>query len=702
MYLRDLVDISVGYQSPARYLNFFTRRDANGNWLRTRAVTVAVQMRQGEQVGRSASVNEKIQAAQNLLPADLVIDRTSDQPRQVKENVDLFMEALYEAIVLVVVVSLIGFWEWRSALMMAFSIPITLAMTFMFAFMLGVDIQQVSIATLIIALGLLVDDPVVANDAIKRSLVDHHPPMISAWLGPTKLAHAIMFATITNIVAYLPFLLLTGTTGEFLFSLPVVMTCALVASRIVSMTFIPLLGYYLLRPPKKAEPAMEERRTRGFTGHYYRLGKTLIEHRWMTFAFSLLFLVLGGFVGHKLKQQFFPEDMQYLSYLDVWLPNDAPLIATDHAVQQVEQVVRQTVEKFEREHPAKEKKPAEILKTITSFEGGGGPRFWFSVSPQLQQLNYAQVIIELTNKDDTPLLVGPIQQAVTSQVPGTRVDVRQLQTNPVETPIELRVTGLADFDPLEEEKDIRTLRGIANSAKQILRDTPYASRVRDDWDLDGVQVTLKVDPDRANLSGVTNADVARSATAAMSGTQLTTLRRGDQQIPVVARLRMSERGQLSDVQNLYVYSSQTNNKVRLEQVSSIENEINTLRIRHFGQFRMISVQCFPATGHLASEVYRAALPRMNELRKTLPPGYRIDVSGEQAKQEQGFKNLAVVMAVSVFLIFLALVFQFRSAVKPFLVFAATPYGVVGALLALWIMDVPFGFMAFLGVASLSA
>jgi len=701
VYLRDLVDISSGYQSPPNYLNFFSRWDDHGHWLRTRAVTLAVQMRQGEQVGRfSVRVNEKIQAAQKLLPADLLIDRTSDQPRQVKENVDLFMDALYEAIALVVVVSLIGFWEWRSALMMAFSIPITLAMTFMFAFAVGVDIQQVSIATLIIALGLLVDDPVVANDAITRSLVEGHPPLISAWLGPTKLAHAIMFATITNIVAYLPFLLLTGSTGEFLFTLPVVMTCALVASRIVSMTFIPLLGYYLLRPAKKAELTIEERRARGFTGHYYRLGKTLIDHRWKTFAFSLLFLVLGGFVGQKLKSQFFPEDVQYLSYLDVYLPNDAPLIATDQAVQQVEEVVRQTVEKFEREHHGKGGKPGEILKTITSFEGGGGPRFWFSVTPQLQQLNYAQVIIELTDKDYTPLLVGPIQRAITSQVPGTRVDVRQLQTNPVEYPVELRVTGLADINPLEEEKDIRTMRGIAHSVKQILRDTPYANRVRDDWDLDGVQVTLKVDPDRANLSGVTNADVAKSATAAMSGTQLTTLRRGDQQIPVVARLTMSDRGQLSDIQNLYVYSSQTNNKVRLEQVSSIENEINTLRIRHHEQFRTISVQCFPATGHLASEVYKAALPRLNELRKMLPPGYRIDVSGEQAKQEQGFQNLVVVMAVSVFLIFLALVFQFKSAVKPFLVFAATPYGVVGALLALWIMDVPFGFMAFLGVASL--
>ena len=181
----------------------------------------------------------------------MIIAATSDQPRQVKENVDLFMDALYEAIALVVIVSLVGFWEWRSAVLMAISIPITLAMTFGFAHLLGIDLQQVSVATLIIALGLLVDDPVVAGDSIKRSLADGHPPVVAAWLGPTKLAHAILFATITNIVAYLPFLMLNGTTGEFLYSLPVVMTCALVASRLVSMTFIPFLAYYLLRPRKK-------------------------------------------------------------------------------------------------------------------------------------------------------------------------------------------------------------------------------------------------------------------------------------------------------------------------------------------------------------------------------------------------------------------------------------------------------------------
>ncbi len=296
VYLRDLVDISRGYQSPPRYLNYLTWKDNDGRWHRSRAVTVAVQMKDGQQIEQfGKSVDEKLAAVRQYLPDDLVIVRTSDQPLQVKENIDLFMDALYEAIFLVVIVSLIGFWEWRSAVLMAISIPITLAMTFGMMYLLGIDIQQVSVATLIIALGLLVDDPVVAGDSIKRMLAEGHPNIVAAWLGPTKLATAILYATVTNIVAYLPFLLLTGSTGEFLFSLPIVMTCSLVASRLASMTFVPYLGYYLMKPEKKTERPMSERRELGFTGYYARACRYSMEHRWKFFIGSLAFLAVGFF-----------------------------------------------------------------------------------------------------------------------------------------------------------------------------------------------------------------------------------------------------------------------------------------------------------------------------------------------------------------------------------------------------------------------
>src|SRR5215208_5021876 len=349
VYLRDLAHIVRGYETPARYLNYFNTRDADGNWRRSRAITLSVHMRSGEQIREfGKEIDVALAGLKQQLPEDLIYARTSDQPLQVEESIGLFMKSLYEAIILVVLIALIGFWEWRSALLMALSIPITLTLTFVFMYALGIDIQQVSIASLIIALGLLVDDPVVAGDAIKRQLDHGQPRVVAAWLGPTRLAKAILFATITNIVAYLPFLMLRGSIGEFLYTVPVVLVSSLIASRLVSMTFIPLLGYYLLRP--KAEKTIEERRKKGFAAQYYRVGTWAINHRWKVMAGGIGFLLLGGVLMSQLKTQFFPKDLSYLSYVDIWLPNDAPLSATNDAATQSEAIIREVIAEYGKHH----------------------------------------------------------------------------------------------------------------------------------------------------------------------------------------------------------------------------------------------------------------------------------------------------------------------------------------------------------------
>jgi multidrug efflux pump subunit AcrB len=700
VYLRDLVDISRGYQSPAKYLNYLTWADKQGHWRRSRAVTVAVMMKDGEQINAfGRSVDAKLSAVKQYLPEDLIIARTSDQPLQVEENLSLFMDALYEAIVLVVLVSWLGFWEWRSALLMAISIPITLAMTFGALYLLGIDIQQVSVATLIIALGLLVDDPVIAGDSIKRALAEGQPRIISAWLGPTKLATAIMYATVTNIVAYLPFLMVTGSTGEFLHSLPIVMTVALIASRLVSMSFLPMLGYYLLRPEKKVEKTLEQRRNSGFFGMYARAAKYSIEHRWKFFFASLLFLVAGGFIFAQLSSAFFPEDVQYWSYIDVWLPNDATLEATNETAQKVEQIVHEKAVQFSREHPQRDH-PGDVLHYVTTFVGGGGPRFWFSASPQLQQLNYAQVLIEVTDKEITPQFIKELQPVLTASIPGARMDARQLLTNPIDYPIEIRISSTADVNAKDEGADIRGLRDIAGKVENIFRSIPLAQRTRNEWGEENALVSLTIDPDRANLAGITNMDVADSSTAGLSGTTVSVYQENQKQIPIVARLRMNERAQLSDIQNLYVYGSQDSTKIPLVQISNIDHDLVNGRIVRLEQFRTMNIRSFPAPGHLSSEIMKTALPQLQSLQASLPPGYQMQIGGEYDKTKNGFKNLALVMLVSTAAIYLALLFQFKNAIKPLLVLAAAPYGMVGAFIALWIMGEPFGFMAFLGVASL--
>ncbi len=687
VYLRDLVDVSRAYQTPTRYLNYMVSREANGNWHRNRGITLAVQMRSGEQIGKfGIAVDKALATVLPTLPPDLIVARTSDQPRQVHELVSLLMSSLYEAIVLVVVVALVGFWDWRAAMLMAASIPLTLAMTFGVIHVLHIDIQQVSIATLIIALGLLVDMPVVAGDAIKRELGSGSPRDLASWIGPTKLAKAIIFATITNIVAYLPFLMLTGDTGFFLYSLPVVMTCTLVASVIVSFTFMPLIAYYLIKPPKQVERPMSERRTHGFPGLYYRVGDFCLTHRWRVFGCSLLVLVLGGWLFTRLNSQFFPKDLSYLSYVDVWLPPDAPLGATDAVAQRAETVIREEAERFGNEHHRK-----DVLKSLTTFVGGGGPRFWFSVDPERQQLNYAQILIEVSDKHFTNEFVGPLQTALSREVPGARVDVRQLETGkPVGIPVSIRISGA----------DIGVLHQLSTDLQAILRSQPNATRVRDDWGEPAMTVRLKVDPDRANISGVTNLDVALSSAAAMSGLPVATYREADKQIPIAVRLRMEDRAGLSDVQNTYVYSMTSNQRVPLRQVSQVTTDMSVPKIKRRNQFRTVTVSAFPIPGVLPSQVLTPLLPKIKEFQKQLPAGYFLEIGGEYDEQVKGFKELSVVMAISVLLIYIALVVQFKNAVKPFLVFAAIPYGMTGALAGLVIMRQPFGFMGFLGVASL--
>ncbi len=699
VYLRDVADIYRAYQSPPRYLNFTTRRDADGTWQRHRAISLGIQMRNGEQIDAfGEQVNLALESIKGQLPEDLIIARTSDQPLQVEENLDLFMDALYEAIGLVVLVALIGFWEWRAAVLMMLAIPITLSMTFGVIYVLGVDLQQVSVATLILALGLLVDDPVVAGDAIKRDLVAGDPPIQASWWGPTKLATAILFATVTNVVAYLPLLLLTGNQGDFLHSLPIVMSVALICSRIVSMTFIPLLGYYLLRAPKKKELTIEERRTHGFTGWYYKVGKFAIEHRVKVFLASLLIFGLGAFFNRNLKRAFFPDDVQYLSYVDIWLPNNAALPVTNNTAQQVETVIREVLEQYGAEHGEKGQ-PRDMLESITAFIGGGAPRFWFSVSPEQQQLNYAQLIVQVKHKEDTPRIAGIVQKAVSERIPGAYVDVQQLQTNPVQYPVAVRLAAPA-AEWRDEVASDRVLRQLSAQVQDIIRTSPKAARVRDDWGEKVLAAKLEIDPDRANLAGVTNQDVAASSAAGLSGTQVATLREGNKQIPVVARLLPSERTSISDLQNLYVFATEDKNKVPIRQVASIEYGMETQRIRRQDQVRKLTVFAFPQPGSLPDEVYSAVQDKLADFQETLPPGYTMEISGEQAKTVEGFSQLLTVMAISGLMIFIALVLQFKNAVKPIVVFAAVPYGVVAALGALWVMGSSFGFMALLGIVSL--
>ncbi|MCP4289302.1 MAG: efflux RND transporter permease subunit [Gammaproteobacteria bacterium] len=700
VYLRSLVEMQRGYQYPPRFLGYYSGYNRNtGKRQRSRAVSVAVYMRDGEQLdGFQRGVNKALDLIRTHLPDDIIYVRVSDQAQQADDATQLFITALYEAVIMVLLVAFIGFREWRSALLMLLAIPLTMAMTFGMISMLGIDVQQVSIVGLIIALGLLVDDPVVASDAIKRNLELGLKPVIAAWLGPTKLARAIMYATLTNVAAYLPLLLLTGDIGHFIYSLPMVMASALVASRIVSMTFIPLLGYYLLRPAKQAGSDMEELRTQGFTGWYFRVGSYAIENRKKILLASLLILAAGAYFRAHLINSFFPSDVQYLSYADVWLRNNATLEETQAVAEQAVDIIQQVAGDYDRERGITT--PGGYLESVSIYVGGSGPKFWFSVISQINQLNYAQLVMRVTDKNVTADLIERWQETLDRQITGATVNVHQLQTQPVEYPVGIRLLSRAALDGPRLPRDIQTLQRLADEAKTILRNIPITERVSDDWGEAALTVDLDVESDRANLAGLTNYDVAYSSALALNGIEMTQLREGDKQIPVVTRLRLSERAELSDLHNLYVYSGEDSSKVPLMDVAQIRYRMDTSKIVRNGHFRAVTVYAYPVPGAYASQVMAAVEDPLADFRESLPPGYEMQITGIAASANDGNSQLKTVLLMCIAMIYIMLVIQFRNAVKPLLVFAAVPYGVCGAFAALYFMNSSFGFMAFLGIIAL--
>jgi len=709
LYLRDLVEVVRGYEDPPRILNFRTiKADADHSptklgleavgvepqggeshvkkpsksgekrlWTE-RAITLAIRQVKGTQIAEySREVDAGLASLRGVLPDDLRIERTSDEPERVDFKIGEFNECLGEAILIVVLVSLV-FMEWRSALIIALSIPITLAMTFAICAVIGVDLQQISISALIIALGLLVDDPVVAGDAINRELAHGVRRDVAAWLGPQKLSRAILYATVTNCAAFMPLLVVSGGVGEFIWSLPVVVTASLAASRLVSMTFIPLLGYYLLRGQKGMEAGLGDGSGGSrFARIYNGFSEVCMEHKWASLAVCLFALGAGLSLLPLIGTNLFPKDLHSAFTVNLFLPEGASIRESKGeamaAIRAIDELVGGEVEAY------------------TTFVGAGGPRFWLSIVPEQQAANYAQVMVHTRDKHKTYAVLETLKQALPPRLTIARVHIQALESGPpIGIPVQIRVLG----------PDIATIRRLGEQLKGFMRQSPGAENIQDDWDPESLQIGLQLDPDRANVSGISHEDVARLMNGALSGFTATTIRERDRLIPVMLKLRPDDRSRMEDMRTLNVSGMRTGSKVPLDQISTFRPEFVPPKLCRRDNERCMTVKCDVAPGLLASKIYDDVEAKLAEAVKTWPAGYHFQIGGEKEEQSKGFGSLAISMVVSIIAIYLALILQFNSMTKPLVVFAAVPFGMVGGLMGLLVFGIPLGFFALLGVSSL--
>jgi len=707
-YLRDLVDVVRGYEDPPDVMNFrsikvdahdppraklpgelpFDQQDRSGDeaplpdatQLQTsRAVTLAVRQAPGtqiEQFGRD--IDAAMDSLQGVLPADLQVERTHDEPREVQQKIGQFDQNLIEAVVIVVVVALL-LMEWRSALLVAFSIPLTVAMTLGICQLIGIDLQQVSIAAMIIALGLLVDDPVVAGDAINRELAHGAPRDVAAWLGPQKLARAILYATLTNCVAFLPLLLVRGKVGEFIYSLPVVVTASLVASRIVSMTFMPLLGYYVLRGQKGFESSLTEGgRGAAFARYYNGFSEWCLQHKLLTLGVCSLLLAAGTAVLPLLGTSFFPKDLHTAFTVNLFLAEGSSIRQTrDESLRAIQQI---------------EALAGKDIRSYTTFVGQGGPRFWLSIVPEQRADNHAQILVRTVDREITEAVVRRLKRELPLRIAAARVTIEQLETGPpVSIPVQIRIYG----------DEIETLRRLAADTRQQLRSLPGTDNIHDDWEPEVLQLAALINADKANLAGISHEDVALLLQTGLSGTAPTYLREEDRLIPITFRLRSDERARVEDLDGIDAVSTTTNVRVPLSQIARFEPQLVSPKICRRQHQRCVTVKCDALPGVLPSSVVAQMHDRLARLSAAWPPGYRVEFGGEHEEQVKGFRAVSVALVVSLVMIYLALVLQFNSVTKPLVVFAAVPFGLMAGVMGLAITDAPFGFMAFLGVASLA-
>ena len=683
VYLRDLFEVRRMYEAPIPFKVDVYSREKPGAPLREhRAVMVAVEMKAGHIIG---DFNEAVQTVarrlQERLPEGMEIQALSDQPTAVEHRLHHFIRSFVEAVVIVVLVSLL-LMDWRSALVVAAAIPLTVAITVGGMHLFGIQLHQISIAALIIALGMLVDDPVVASDAINRELYHREPPARAAWLGPFRMRRAILFGTIINIVAFLPLMLLPGDTGAFVFGIPAVVTMSLIASRVVSMTFIPLLGFYFLRGQKGLEEGGEMRRFPPFrwvdgflrsTLPRYRAGlEASLKRPWLVIVLTYGLLVLSFGLTRFFGTQFFPPAERNQMLIDIELPATASLASTRQTADQV----------------MAELKQHEEIVSAALFTGGTAPRFYYNVEPRAPANNIAQVLINTRSQDDVPPLLIQLRAELDANIAGARCIVKQLEQGPpIGAPIQLRLTG----------ENLDVLRGLADQTAAAVR-AAGGYHVFDDLGFRTPNLSIEIDQDRANSLGISNQQIGQISQLAFGGLQITQLREGNHLIPVSIRLRVEERNEAEKIRALYIHSA-NNEPVPFASFAETKIVPEFAVIPHYNLMRAVTVNSYAPAGELASAILARAKPALAKIK--LPPGYNLEVAGEDKELKKGQSEMGGVIIISLSLIALAMMIQFNSVSKSLAVLLTVPLGLVGAFFGLAVTNSPLGFMALLGIVSLA-
>jgi multidrug efflux pump subunit AcrB/outer membrane protein TolC len=668
VHIGDLADVERVYKDPTEYARYDGEQ----------AILLSVEMHEGNNiVDFGNTLRATLKNVQTTLPPDVKLDLVADQPKVVSERIGDFFREFGIAIVAVILVTML-LLPMRVALVSAIAIPVSVSMTFGMLDACGIELHQVSIAALIVVLGMVVDNAIVIVDNYVGLLDRKVPIDEAAERCATEMAVPVLTATLAIIAAFVPLLLITGGVGEFIRALPITVAIALTTSYIVAMLLTPLLARFFIRKglrdheqedsgePRKLTPLDHMQR------YYNKIITWAMQNKKLVLVSSVLAVVAGLGLLSLVPQLFFPLAERDQFVMDVWLPEGSKIEATDAAVRKIEAVLSRE----------------PLMKSYTSFLGESAPRFYYNVNPQAPAANYAQILVNTKKVKGTPQLVAALRTRLAEAAPEAKVFVKELQQGQVmEAPVEVRIVG----------DDISTLETLGNRVQGVLRHTPGATYIYTDWHEDAWQVGVNVREEVASRMGLTNAIIAQQLAAGFEGAPVTTFWEGDRDVEVVLRLDPAERQSFQNVADTYVMSPVTGAKVPLEAVASLSPDWQPGRIVRRNGVRTLSVRAFPSGNRLASEILADARKQLDVM--PLPPGCRIDYGGEYENKQEISGEMRNALLISLVLIFLILLFQFRTLVDPLVVMAAFPLALPGAALGLLITHNTFGFTAFTGILS---
>jgi len=667
IYLGDLADVHRVYKDPTEYARFSGEP----------TILISVEMHEGNNIVEFGKrLHETLAQVKTTLPPDVQLEFVADQPRIVSERVQDFTREFGIAIISVILVTLV-LLPMRVALVSAVAIPVTVSITFGMLNAAGIELHQVSIAGLIVVLGMVVDDAIVIADNYVE-LLDHKVPIADAcWRCASEMAVPVLAATLTIIASFLPLLLLTGACGEFIRALPIAIAVALSVSFVVAMMLTPLInGAFIKKGLHDPSAELKDKKPTALDymqRYYNRIIAWAMHHRKKVLIAAVITFVAGIGILSLVRQQFFPLAERDQFVMDVWLPVGTRIEATDTAVRRIEALLQKKSE----------------VENYTSFIGFSAPRFYYNVNPQQNAPYYAQILVNTHSVKGTPKLVDELRNELPAVAPETRTFIKEMQQGEVmEAPVEVRIVG----------DDLTTLRSIGDQAQNILNHTPGAIYVDSDWREDQMMAGVDLDQEVANRLGFTNTTIGKELAGGFDGATVSTFWEGDRDVDIDLRLEPAQRQRFQNISDMYVLSPVTGARVPVRAVASLAPQWNPGRIVHRNGVRTLTIRAFPDRGTLASQILGPARKQINKV--PLPPGYRIMYGGEDEIQRETFVEMRSALGISLIAIFLILLLQFRKLADALVVMAAFPLALPGAALGLFVTHNPFGFTAFIGVISL--